>query len=154
VERGAGRCEEAGGVRNPYGISKLTELEEWIMAQAVSSIRDQVRSFVAEIVYREPDEILSTMNLLGDFGLDGDDADEFMIEFAKRFDVDMSGYEFLNHFGTEGIWPWQFPRFLWNGARQFCGADPHEMSGLKPITVEDLCCAAKAKKWQNAAGSP
>jgi hypothetical protein len=119
------------------------------MCHSSSHLNDQVRSFLADTFLKAPDEILPTMTLLGDFGLDGDDADKFMIEFAKRFDVDMTGYVFSEHFGIEGMYPWQFPRFLWNAFRQACGADPHETSGLKPIKVDDLYQAAGAHKWNS-----
>jgi acyl carrier protein len=112
---------------------------------------EQVRAFVAETVGRSQGEILPTTALQNDLGLDGDDAHEFMIEFVKRFDVDMSGFEFLGHFGSEGMWPWQFPRFLWNVICRIRGDGQREIPGLKTIHVADLYRAAETKKWKSVA---
>lgn len=38
-----------------------------------------------------------------DFGLDGDDAEEFLQKFAGRFEVDLSEFRFQQHFGGEGF---------------------------------------------------
>lgn len=38
-----------------------------------------------------------------DLGLDGDDADEFLMAYSKKFNVDLSKLEFYNYFNVEGI---------------------------------------------------
>jgi hypothetical protein len=112
------------------------------------SIDDQVKAFVAEVACRAPDEIRADATLLGDVGLDGDDANEFLAQFANRFEVDMNGFSFSEHFGPEGIYPWQFPRFVWNLVSSIWSTkDIHEVAGLKPVRIADLILAAKAKKW-------
>ena len=116
----------------------------------VASIDDQVKTFVAAAVAKSPNEIHPSATLLGDLGIDGDDADEFLSDFAKHFRVDMAGFVFADHFGTEGIYPWQIPRFVWNLIGELIGRDPHETAGLKAVRVEDLIRAAKAKKWESS----
>jgi acyl carrier protein len=72
-------------------------------------IDEQVKSFVAESRGMKPNEIRGESTLLGDLGLDGDVAYGLLSEFAKCFDVDMESFRFEDHFGHEGMQPWQFP---------------------------------------------
>jgi len=41
--------------------------------------------------------------IVADIGLDGDDADEFMVVYAKRFGVDAGDFRFPDYFGPGGI---------------------------------------------------
>ena len=43
--------------------------------------------------------------LFGDLGVDGDDGDELMVAFMKRFGVDMTIYRGDRHFGPKGFAP-------------------------------------------------
>jgi hypothetical protein len=119
------------------------------MSQSDSTVDREVSAFVAEERGCALEEIRPTATLLGDLGLDGDDAEEFITEFSTRFGVDMTGFKFADHFGAEGMFPWQFPRFIWNAMRNMRGEDPHAVAGLRPIRVEDLIQAAKAGRWQS-----
>ena len=114
---------------------------------AAQSIDDQVKSCVAEFVCKKPGDIHDESTLLGDLGLDGDDADEFLSDFAKRFEVDMVGFRFEDHFSNEGMYPWQFRGFVWNLIQGMLGKDPHALAGLKAIKVEDLIHAANSHRW-------
>jgi hypothetical protein len=40
-----------------------------------------------------------------DLGMDGDDADEFLMEYSRMFEVDLSGFDFHLYFGNEGCNP-------------------------------------------------
>ena len=104
---------------------------------------------MAETVCKRPNEIQNELTLLGDLGMDGDDAAEFLEEFAKRFEVNMECFKFEKHFGPEGMYPWQFPVFVW---RLISGIwdrrEPEDIDGLKVIKVEDLIQAAKTKRWK------
>ena len=123
------------------------------MPQSNSTIDSEVCAFVAEARGCEPKEILPATTLFGDLGLDGDDAEEFMTEFSNRFGVDMTGFRFTDHFGSEGMFPWQLPQFIWNTVRAIRGVNPHSIAGVRPIRVEDLIQTAKAGRWKAAVWS-
>ena len=119
--------------------------------EAAQSIDEQVKSFVAESRCKETNEIRGDITLLGDLGLDGDDAFEFLSDFAKRFNVDMKGFRFEDHFGHEGMYPWQFPVFFWRLISAIWDKrKPEEVAGLKAIKVEDLIQAASARRWSES----
>ncbi len=120
------------------------------MPQSNLTLDVEVSAFVAETRGCALEEIPPATTLLGDLGLDGDDAEEFMTEFSNRFGVDMTGFRFTDHFGSEGMFPWQFPQFIWSAVRAICGESPHSIAGVGPIRVEDLIQAAKAGRWKGS----
>jgi hypothetical protein len=77
--------------------------------------------------------------LLHDLGIDGDDAEEFLTDFAHEFSVDMTGFSFMDHFGAELWW-----RFL----PTFFGCKPGDYERKQPLTVKDLIAAAERKHWR------
>jgi hypothetical protein len=69
-------------------------------------------------------------------GLDGDDADEFMMEFARRFQVDLRGFEFSRYFGCEaGLTPLSAIVGLFTDG------------GRESIALERLAQAAENGRW-------
>lgn len=73
--------------------------------------------------------------------MDGVDAEIFMADFAKRFDVDMSDFHFDEHFYNEGgpsvsLWMWLF------------GKDTRP-----DVTLGHLVDAAKSKRWSRLDGT-
>jgi acyl carrier protein len=66
--------------------------------------------------------------LEGDLHITGDDAIEFIVAFGKRFNIDVSNFDFVRYFGGEGeLWglTWKLPT-------------PNKL----PITLRDLYNAA------------
>ena len=52
---------------------------------------DEVRLFVAEEIGERPDRVELTSRLEEDLGVTGDDAEELLTAFSKRFSVKMEG---------------------------------------------------------------
>lgn len=73
-------------------------------------------------------EIYSSINK--DVGLHGDDAYDFIIEYVKFFDVDISGFVFTDYFIEEGL--------------NLLGIFTRPKK-LKPLTVEQLVNASYTK---------
>jgi len=60
--------------------------------------------FIREQLALKPDHAVSPSDSLEDkFGLTGDDADDFMGEFGKRFHVAGGDFDFNRYFVTEGF---------------------------------------------------
>jgi hypothetical protein len=74
--------------------------------------------------------------IIGDLNIDGDDADEFMTDFVRKFDVDYKSFPFRDYFVSEyGA--------AWKALRAFGGLYPYPAK--KDLTVSDLIEAAKQK---------
>ncbi len=97
--------------------------------------------------YIGPRENVTTeTTLFGDLGLFGEDAAEFVAEFGRRLNVDLSGFYFDSHFLTEGHQWWEMfvpIRAIWR--RYFSAGRKNE--GLSPITVRQLVEAARLGRW-------
>lgn len=76
------------------------------------------------------------VDLFDDLGVEGDDAFEFMDDFAARFGVDMDGYRWYFHHGEEGH------NF---GALFF--RPPYRRVRRIPITPDILLEAIRTKRW-------
>ncbi|MEP6756547.1 MAG: DUF1493 family protein [Chthonomonadales bacterium] len=144
---------------NPYVLTLLTLLE-WIISfvaviaglsivlnwwkrwtfqrrgplpdQQFSELGTQVRKFVAEERGEPIEYIRLETRVEEDLGCTGDDADEFMLSFATRFEVDLTGMEFGRHFGPEASWPFE--------------PMPPDL-GHFPVTVGHLITVAENGKW-------
>ena len=68
--------------------------------------------------------------------IDGDDAFEFIDEFANRFNVDMSNYNWYFHHGEEG-----------HNIGGIFFKPPYERVTHIPITIEVLENAIAARRW-------
>jgi hypothetical protein len=71
--------------------------------------------------------------------IDGDDALEFIEAFSKKYNVDMSKFEFDNYFAPEAVFNLAYSFFCLLFAR-------HKLKRI-PITVRDLVEIAKKHKW-------
>lgn len=104
--------------------------------------RDQfenVLQFVAKYCSVGVDKLKPVTSLFVDLGVDGDDADEFMQAFSRQFGVDISEFNFSQHFGPEaGCNP------IVSLFRSVLRHTPQ----VTPITIEDLVEAAQSKKWK------
>jgi len=106
-----------------------------------------IREFVAEQCSVPADRLQPSTTLLGDLGVDGDDAVLLFTEFGRRFSVDLSHFDLTQHFGPEG-WPLRYLffaplRMLWT-ARP---GDPHKKAGVVPVRLEQLVAAAEQGRW-------
>jgi acyl carrier protein len=76
-----------------------------------------------------------------DLGVDGDDGLDLVIEFGKKFDVDVSNFPFSDYFGPEaGINP--FTILVTILRTLLC----RPQSGLKPLYVEEFIRMAQDAK--------
>ena len=101
-------------------MNKLEEIKDFILSKKIVSEREK---------------LTSSTKLSQDLGLEGGDADEFLQEFSKKFDVDFSGFNFKKYFVEEG---WDPFRFIIYATR---------IIKLKPIILSDLEKAAEEGKW-------
>ena len=108
-----------------------------VLVEVVEILRDDVGP-------REQAGVDTTLYV--DHALWGDDAVEFLGEFARRLHVDMSQFRYESHFAPEGygclellLLPMSaFSRFFKSGRDESC---------LIPITVGQLVEAAKMGCW-------
>lgn len=63
---------------------------------------DRLLSFVSSQTRTRRKLSLAT-ELLWDLGVDGDDATDFIAEFQREFEVDLSDFDLGRHFGPEGF---------------------------------------------------
>jgi hypothetical protein len=106
-----------------------------------------VRTFVAEEIGSRQLEVRLDTTLLGGLGVTGDDAYDFFVAFAKRFDVDVSSLDLAVHFDDEGGTFGDLARMLVAWIRN-PSASPEARSGLIPITVADLIQAVRRGRWE------
>lgn len=110
----------------------------------MDSLLDQVVAFVAKELAVRADLLNPETTLLGDLGVDGDDGDELLSEFGRRFGVDMSTCKPGLYFGPEGVAPW----FLLNWLVQaFRRGTPEDRARLRPIRIIDLVRSAERGRW-------
>lgn len=112
------------------------------MVSAMSTradIQQDVLSFVQTHLGHSHGDLSGTTRLGADLGLDGDDASEFMTDFAKTFEVDLSEFSFVDHFSVEsGLNPIGLLVRLFTKGKRSEAAD---------VRIDDLVRAAEAKKW-------
>ena len=105
---------------------------------------NRVLNFVAKETAFKADRISPQTRLFHDIRIDGMDGEEFLFEFSKEFDVDMSNLVIDRHFGPEAI----FNPVLWvywmiferDKLNASCTAWK-----MVPITVLDLYIASENK---------
>jgi Protein of unknown function (DUF1493) len=64
-------------------------------------LSNKLRNFVAGKLDMPPETLAAGNRLQHDLGLDGADANEFMISFGQTFGVDMSEFVLTDYFGRE-----------------------------------------------------
>lgn len=102
------------------------------------ALAERVIGFLADSWRLRRDRLRAETRLDEDLGMTGDDAADFLADFAREFEVDLAGIVFHRHFGPE-CGPMLFvPRWL-----------EEEMRGLGdyPVTVGHLIDVAEAKRW-------
>jgi len=109
----------------------MNSSDQDIWNELVEFIREQTSISPQFPIYRHT-------TLVADVGLDGDDADEFMDAYSKKFDVNAGDFQFSRYFGPEGF--------------DLIGAVIDVMRrkpGLKPLTIGMLELAAKMHNWDS-----
>ena len=99
---------------------------------------EQVRDFLCEQWRVRPERLTPSTRLLHDLGIDGDDAEEILTDFAERFHVDLSSLSFMRHFGSESD-----AGRRWAARKIFGGDSVRKL----PVTVQDLVDAAIRGRW-------
>ena len=59
--------------------------------------KDEVIAFIATELSIKPAKISLEKEIGNDFGVDGDDAAEFIEAFAQRFEIDLTGFVFNDY---------------------------------------------------------
>lgn len=67
----------------------------------LAAIREEIRQCVADFTGVPMQNLRDGTSLFHDLGMDGDDALEFMQEFARRFHVDLAQFVHSDYFGAE-----------------------------------------------------
>lgn len=80
--------------------------------------------------------VTADADLFKTFGIDGDDAFEFIDKFARKFEIDVSGYLWYFHHGEEGF-----------GLGQFFFKPPYRRVPRLPITLNVLADAIETHIW-------
>ena len=105
-----------------------------------------IKHLVLKILAEESGKQLESINLndclLGDLGIDGDDAWEVFERCHKDFGLDISGIEFLRYFRTEPCF--KSPSYF---VRKFKLKDEHLAAQKQPIKVEQLIEACENGHW-------
>ena len=101
------------------------------VTDAVSDLSEWFEQFWGEKLLAADDE-----DLFARFGIDGDDAFDFMDSFAARFEVDIANYLWYFHHGEEGV----------NIAGLFF-APPYRRVKSIPITAATLLEAIRSRRW-------
>jgi len=103
------------------------------------NLENDVLEFVSNRLAVPSAKLSMTTRLGADLGLDGDDASEFMAEFAAKFDVDLSEFVFDDYFAVETAF--NPIGFLFRLFRK------GEATTVTDVTIDDLNQAAGSKNW-------
>lgn len=68
---------------------------------APANTADEVKQCIAGFAGVSTEILKDETSLFHDLGMDGDDAHDFMQEFASRFQVDLAHFVFSDYFGAE-----------------------------------------------------
>lgn len=95
-----------------------------------------IKSFLEEKVGCDKDEIIETCDIVKDLGCYGDDFDELISEYSKKFHVDISSYLWYFHTSEEG-----------NSFGGIFFKAPNERVKRIPVTPAVLLDSANIGKW-------
>ncbi len=106
-----------------------------------------VADFIERVTKYPKERVSMDTTLLQDVGIDGEDAEEFFVEFGRSFSVALDELDLSLHFGGEG-YPGgtilALPLLL---ILRILGREARKPDGLKPISVSTLVKAVKTKRW-------
>ena len=105
-------------------------------------VAGRVVAFVASKLSLTPGRLRPETRLFHDLGCDGDDAVDLITQFAQQFGVDVSAFDFDQHFGPEaGFNPLAYA-YLWL-------LRPDRLR-RKPLTVGQLAEAARSQRLRSS----
>ena len=106
----------------------------------------EIRDYTEAKLWALNKEATDQTCLVHDYGVGGLDGLEFMEEFSKSFDVELSGFDWLKYFGPEasanpfGLLAYLFKRFIKR-------VPARELVDLPELTLGHLTICANNKKW-------
>lgn len=125
-----------------------------------SHLSDTIVDLIAKHTLLSPCEISLSSRLGEDFRLVGDDAEEFLKEFSKEFNIDLSRMDFNEYFpceATADIHYYLCALGLWRSKSHFMRIirklETHfwklfaRKTQFKSVTVEHLISVARVGRW-------
>jgi len=106
-------------------------------------LENEVINLISKESGRPVSEISTYSTLLGDLGIDGDDAWEFFESCHEKFDLDLKNFEFQRHFRNEPCFKGIIYLF-----RKLQHKDEHLAAKKEAITVARLIEACESGKWK------
>ena len=110
----------------------------------MESSASNIIRIIADEACKERDDISLDDTLLGDLGVDGDDAWSIIERLHDEIGVDFSKFDFARHFRSEPCF--KGPIYFF---KRVAGQDRHMASGKAPITVGQLVEASTNGYWVN-----
>lgn len=101
-----------------------------------SEIIKEIAALIPEIFHPKKGEITAELELEEDLGITGDDADEILIRFAEKFNVNLDRFNFNEYFLSEGADHLQTLKSWLFGSKI-------KKHGRKRLTIGDLTEAVK-----------
>lgn len=95
-----------------------------------SSNFDDLKAFIVDLCGVHENDVLPESRLYEDLGIYGDDAAELLVNYGKRFNVDVSKFMAADYFKGEGVDMIGWLIRLFSGKQR--------VSKLKVLTVNDL----------------
>lgn len=80
----------------------------------------------------------SNSDVFAEVGIDGDDCDEFLLKYSKKYSIDMNDFLWYFHYQEEGSW---------NSVSNLFFKNPHQRVKEISITPKMLTEFANSKKW-------
>jgi hypothetical protein len=110
------------------------------MSQELTDLDRRIIDFVAAWTGTPQHKVALTTRLVDGVSIWGDDADDFLIDFGKQFNVDVLGFPRVKNFGQEGA---SLTGFVRGVVKQLRGESTHEPQ----LTVADLVRAAQTGRF-------
>ena len=105
----------------------------------------ELEAFIRKEIGLSPKKRLNPSDTLeDDLGVTGDDADDFMGAFSKRFNVEPGDFDFHRYFETEGFSVWPFSIFT-NWLHRRWGVKKYDRR--EPLTLAMLQRAIDLGAW-------
>ncbi|HEV3426846.1 MAG TPA: DUF1493 family protein [Paraburkholderia sp.] len=107
----------------------------------------ELEAFIRKEIGLSPKRPLNPFDILeDDLGVTGDDADDFMGAFSRRFNVESGDFDFHRYFEMEGLSVWPFSIFT-NWLHKRWGIKKYER---EPLTLAMLQRAIDLGVWETA----
>ncbi|WP_170132739.1 DUF1493 family protein [Pedobacter cryoconitis] len=87
----------------------------------------ELYKFLEKYTSKNHDDSMLNNSLSDDYGIYGDDADDLILDFSKKFNVDVSEFQIEDYFGGEGDVIFKFFANLFN-----------KQKPKKILTINDL----------------